>query len=268
MVREMPWRGRLFGERWRIRTGSKVPAHVQIEEQLAERIASRELPPGERLPPERELAKGLDVSRMTVRQALASLAARGLVERGVGRGTFVSQRKVDYDLTRIAGLTERLERAGLEPGAQIRDVTVREASWATAAGLEIRPGDSVVRIQRLRLGSGMPLVLEDSWFPGELFPGLAERDLSGSIYAVMRDEYGREPVKAVERLEPVAARAHEAKALEVDVGAPLMLVERTAYDSEGVPVEFARDRHRGDKARWIIHVSPDALVDVRRADTG
>jgi GntR family transcriptional regulator len=241
---------------------------VQIEEQLAERIASRELPAGERLPPERELAKGLGVSRTSVRQALASLGARGLVERGSGRGTFVSRRKVDYDLTRIAGLTERLERAGLEPGAEIRDVTVSEASWATAAGLEIRPGAPVVRIQRLRLGSGLPLVLEDSWFPGELFPGLAERDLSGSIYAVLREEYGREPVRAIERLEPVAARAHEAKALKVEVGAPLMLVERTAYDAEGAPVEFARDRHRGDKARWIIRVSPDALVDVRRTRTG
>src|SRR3954466_9692618 len=111
----MAWRKQIFGERWRLRANSDVPAHVQIEEQLAERIASRELPPGERLPPERELAKGLGVSRMTVRQALGSLAARGLVERGVGRGTFVAQRKLDHDLTRVAGLSERIERQGLEP---------------------------------------------------------------------------------------------------------------------------------------------------------
>jgi GntR family transcriptional regulator len=71
-------------------------------------------------------------------------------------------------------------------------------------------------------------------------------------------------VRAVERLEPVVARAHEAKALQIEVGAPLMLVERTAYDAAGVPVEYARDRHRGDKARWIVKVSSDALVDVPR----
>ena len=260
----MPWRERLFGERWRIRTGSATPAHVQIEEHLAERIASRELPAGERLPPERELAKGLGVSRMTVRQALGSLSARGLVERGVGRGTFVAQRKLDHDLARVAGLTERLERAGLEPTARIRDISEREASWAIAAGLEIKPGAPVVRLQRLRLGSGLPLVIEDSYVPGEIFPGLAERDLSGSLYTLMREEYGREPVRAVERLEPVVARAHEAKALEIEPGAPLMLVERTAYDVDGVPVEYARDRHRGDKARWIVKVSSDALVDVPR----
>lgn len=259
----MTWRRRIFGERWRLKAGSDVPAHVQIEEQLAERIASRELAAGERLPPERELAKGLGVSRMTVRQALSSLDARGLVERGVGRGTFVSHRKLDHDLTRVAGLTERLERQGLEPGAKVREVLEREASWAIAAALELEPGSPVVRIRRLRLGSGVPLVLEDSWVPGELFPGIAQRELGGSLYALMRDEYGHEPVRAVERLEPVVARAHEAKALKIEVGAPLMLVERTAYAADGTPVEFARDRHRGDRARWIVKVGSDALVDVR-----
>jgi GntR family transcriptional regulator len=260
----MTWRQQIFGERWRLKAGSDVPAHVQIEEQLAERIASRELAAGERLPPERELAKGLGVSRMTVRQALSSLASRGLVERGVGRGTFVSHRKLDHDMTRVAGLTERLERQGLEPGAKVREVVERAATWATAAGLELEPGSPVVRIRRLRLGSDVPLVLEDSWLPGALFPGIADRDLSGSLYGLMRDEYGLEPVRAVERLEPVVARSHEAKALRIEVGAPLMLVERTAYAADGTPVEFARDRHRGDRARWIVKVTSDALVDVRR----
>ena len=258
----MTSRRRIFGERWRLKTGSDVPAHVQIEEQLAERIAGRELSPGERLPPERELAKDLKVSRMTVRQALSSLATRGLVERGVGRGTFVAHRKLDHDMTRVAGLTERLERAGLEPAAKVGEVVEREASWAIAAALEVKPGSPVIRVRRLRLGSGVPLVLEDSWFPGELFPGLGELDLTGSIYSLRRSEYGIDPVRAVERLEPVVARPHEAKALKVEPGAPLMLVERTAYSADGTPVEFAHDRHRGDRQRWIVKVGSDALVDT------
>src|ERR1700754_3761922 len=82
---------RIFGGSWTVAERSPKPAWVQIEEQIADRIESGALGAGERLPPERDLAEALSVSRMTVRQALASLAARGLVERGVGRGTFVRQ---------------------------------------------------------------------------------------------------------------------------------------------------------------------------------
>ena len=64
----------------------------------------------------------------------------------------------------------------------------------------------------------------------------------------------------MERLEPVAAGAHEAEALGVPEGSPLMLVERVAYAADGTPVEFARDRHRGDRARFVVRVVPTALL--------
>ena len=76
----------------------------------------------------------------------------------------------------------------------------------------------------------------------------------------MREHYELAPVSATERLEPVAARAHEAAALGVPEGSPLMLVERVAFAADDTAVEFARDRHRGDRARFLIHVVPDALL--------
>ncbi len=235
------------------------PDHA-VANARTDQIASGELHTGERLPPERDLARDLNVSRMTVRQALSSLAARGLVERGAGRGTFVAPRKVDHDLTRVAGFSEQLARQGLEPGAKIIDVSETPAGWRISAALEIAPKAPVVRIQRLRLADGVPMALEDSWFPAERFPGFADHDLHGSLYALMRDVYGVAPVRAIERLEPVLARAHEARALDVPARAPLMLVERTAYGGDGTPVEFAHDRYRGDRARFVVRVSPDVLA--------
>jgi hypothetical protein len=63
-------------------------------------------------------------------------------------------------------------------------------------------------------------------------------------------------VRAVERLEPIHATAPDARALNVRPRSPLMLVERIAYDADGTPIEFARDRHRGDRARFVIEVAP------------
>jgi GntR family transcriptional regulator len=252
---------RIFGGRWAVVERSPKPAWVQIEEQLADRIEAGALAAGERIPPERDLAEGLGVSRMTVRQALASLAARGLVERGVGRGTFVRETpRVVHDLTRVAGFTEEVERHGLQAGARILEAKQCGAPDHVAGALGIAPGAPVVRVERVRLGGERPMTLEDSWLPAARFPGLLEHDLSGSIYALMRTEYGLGPVTATERLEPIAARSYEADALGVAEGAPLMLVERVAYAADGTPVEFARDRHRGDAARFVVRVVSDELL--------
>lgn len=248
---------RIFGPRWRLRPGSPVPAYAQIEDQLAARIESGELRAGERLPPERELAESVGVSRMTMRQALASLARRGLVERGVGRGTFVARVKLDHDLRAVAGFSERMMRQGLEPGAKLISAEDSEAPPPVAAALRIEPRAAAYRIQRLRLGGGVPLALEDSWIPAAPFPGLLGLALTGSLYELMRDLYDLGPVRAVERLEPVLARAHEAAALDVPSGSPLMLVERVAYAADGTAVEFAHDRHRGDRARFTIETAAD-----------
>jgi GntR family transcriptional regulator len=253
---------RIFGPRWRLRPGSPVPAYAQIEDQLAARIESGELRAGERLPPERELAESVGVSRMTMRQALNSLAARGLVERGVGRGTFVARAKLDHDLRRVAGFSELMLRQGVEPGAKVVSAVECEAPAPVAAVLGVARGAATYRIQRVRYGARVPLALEDSWIPKALFPGLIDLGLTGSLYDLMRDLYSLGPVRAVERLEPVLARAHEAEALDVPVGSPLMLVERTAYAADGTAVEFAHDRHRGDRARFTIETVADVRAHV------
>jgi GntR family transcriptional regulator len=241
---------------------SGVPIHLQIEDQLAALVAAGRLRAGDRLPPERDLAASLGVSRMTLRQALASLAARGILERGVGRGTFVAEPKVEHDHTRIKGFTSQMTAAGLEPGARVLQAALAPAPPEVAAALALDRGAPAVQVARLRSGGGEPLTLESSWIPDERFPGFLEHDLGGSLYALMRDAYGLAPVRAVERLEPVLAGAVEAEALGVPPRSPLMLVERTAYAADGTPVEHARDRHRGDRARFVIEVATGPRADA------
>lgn len=239
-----------------IDTGAGRPAYQQIEAQVADAIAAGTLGAGDRLPPERDLAVRLGVSRMTVRQAFDALARRGLVERGVGRGTFVSAPRVEIDRTeRVAGFTEQMERAGLEPGATVLTAEVTRAPAAVARALGLETGAAVARVRRVRSGGGLPLTLEDSWLPDALFPGVTDLDLGASLYAIMGKRYGHAPVRAVERLEPVAARAQDAEALGVRARTPLMRVERVAYDAEGNAVEYAEDRHRGDRARFVVEVA-------------
>jgi len=241
--------------RRRLHRDSPVPVWAQIEDSLAARIGRGELRAGDRLPAERELCDKWRVSRGTIRQALDALAARGLIERGVGRGTFVAAGKVEVRLHDVAGFTEQMARAGVEAHARVLRAAVLPAPEQVAGALELELGAAVVRVERLRLAGRLALTLEDSWVPSGRFPGIEDLDLRGSIYALMRDLYGHVPVRVVEALEPVVAQRHSAELLGVATGDPLMLVERTAFDADDVAVEFAHDLHRGDRARFVVEAA-------------
>jgi GntR family transcriptional regulator len=234
-----------------------VTAHGQIEGWLADAIAAGQLSPGDRLPTENDLAAWLGVSRMTLRQALGELAQRGLVTRAVGRsgGTFVAEPKLEQDLTTLAGFSEQLRRHGKVAGARVLAATTIPASPAAAAALELADGERVHDVRRIRLADGRPIVIEHSQFPAGLFPDLLDRRLDGSLYDLLATSYGMRPHRARESLEPVVAGVREAEALEVAEGAPLMLVERTAYAAAGQPVEYARDLFRGDRTRVVVWTS-------------
>ena len=233
--------------------GSK-PLHTAIAEHVGAAIASGELPAGTRLPPERELAGELGVSRMTVRQALGALEREGLLRRVVGRagGTFVTDPKVERRPGSTAGLSAELRRQGLAAGTEVISAKVEPARRRTAAALGLDRGERVVVIVRLRLAGGKPIAVERSSLPARLFPDLEDMDLGGSLYELMGEGFGLRPVRAVERLETAEARPSDARALGVRRGAPLLLVERIGYASDGTAVEFARDRFRGDRTRIVI----------------
>ena len=213
--------------------------YARIIDQIEQAIADGDLAPGDRLPPERALAQEHGVSRMTVRQALQALESRGLLRRAIGRngGSFVERPKVERDLGTFSGLSEQLARQGLAAGARV--VSAREA-------------DGIVEIVRVRLADGEPFAVERSSFPADRFRGLLECDLTGSLYELLGEDA---PVRAVERIEPVLADAEDAAVLGLRVGAPLMLVDRVAYDEAGMVVETARDVFRGDRTRIVAWTS-------------
>jgi len=237
------------------------PAHVQIVEWINAAIERRELVAGDRLPPERQLAARLGVSRMTLRQALATLEQRGIVTRSIGRrgGTFVASPKLERDVSAFAGLSEQLRRQNVTAGARVVTAVQGSADHVVAEALGLDLADRIGEIVRVRLADRAPLALERSSFSLARFPGLLELDLTGSLYDLLAEHYDAGPTHAVERMEPVLAGEAEADLLDVAAGAPLLLVERTAYAASGEAVEYATDLFRGDRTRivaWASSLAP------------
>jgi len=222
------------------------PAHAQIEATLERALDRGLLASGDRLPAERELAERFGVSRMTLRQALGALELRGRLTRSKGRygGTFVAVPKLE--LAGMSALSDQLRGLGVAAGAVLLHAAERDATPDEAL-----LGPRVIAIERVRLANGEPVALERSAYTADAFPGLLDEQLDGSLYELMRGRYDEVPVRAVERLEPALARSGEAEALGIEPGAPVMLVDRTAYSAAGRPVERSRDVFRGDRTRVV-----------------
>ncbi|HEX5414202.1 MAG TPA: GntR family transcriptional regulator [Chloroflexota bacterium] len=232
-----------------------VAAYVQIEAEIEEKIRSGEIPPGALIPPERELAEQMGVSRMTVRQALGRLVDRGLIVRQQGRGSFASEPKLTQNMSRLQGFFDQMVSQGVVPTSRLLSTEEIMAGRAVAQALGLQIGEPVFKIARLRLGNAQPLALETSFFPARLVPGLIQRDLeSTSIYHLMA-EYGARPVRAIQSLEPVQVRREEAEILRIREASPVMLVERTAWDEHGRAVEYAKDIYRGDRSRFVAELT-------------
>ncbi|HLE14860.1 MAG TPA: GntR family transcriptional regulator [Anaerolineales bacterium] len=237
-----------------------IPVYIQIAEGLINQIESGDLAPGDRLPPERELSEQLGVNRLTLRRALGVLAAQGLIERRHGVGTYIAAPKFDRKMDVVFRFTRGMETRGFTPGARLISLDQSPVESALTRELDLLPEALVYHILRLRSVNQEPVLLESYTIPVQRFPGLDRFDLENrSIYEVMETDYGAHIERARQSFEPVLASAFEAELLGVPIGAPLMLEKRLSFDQTGRPVEYGRDRYRGDRFRFVTEAAPFEL---------
>jgi len=245
------------------------PTADDARRRLESMLREGTLRPGQRLGAERDIAVQLGVSRSTLRHALAALEHDGLVRRvpGRGGGTFVSQGKIDRDLSRIVGIPALLRDQGFTVGSRIVSVAVVASSQEAASALAISSGSFVVDVVRIRLADGTPISLERAQLPADRVPGLLERELSGSLYELLEREYDLRPHEAVERIEVTAAPREVASILGVRPGDPLLSITRTTVDEDDVPFEYSHDLFVADRTRIVVR-SPGARDASGRSRIG
>ncbi len=226
----------------------------EVRRALVARIDAGDLRPGERLGSERELAASLAVSRSTLRQALGVLEDEGAVRRvpGRGGGTFISQSKIERDLSRVIGLPAMLRSQGVTAGTRVVTAALGGADEEAAKELGLEAGAMVVSLVRIRLADGSPISVEQATFPADRFPGLLELPLGGSVYELLEEHYGARPGEAVERIEVIPASPDEAAILGVTSGAPLLSITRTTVDEAGRPMEYSHDLFRAERTRIVV----------------
>lgn len=223
---------------------SPVPLYYQLSQELERAIRDGEIAPGEHIDTEVELAEKLGLSRPTVRQAIQELVNQGLLvrRRGVGTQVVHSQLRRSVELT---SLYDDLSAGHHAPRTTVLSLSSKPADDKLAESLRIPVGDRVLHIRRLRLMDGEPLAIMRNWIPASLLTTSKDDLESTGLYELLRRQ-GVHVRVANQSIGAAVASAADAKLLGIKAGAPLLIMERTAFDDAGRVVETSSHKYRAD----------------------
>ncbi|CAM3290170.1 GntR family transcriptional regulator [Stackebrandtia soli] len=234
---------------------SKEPLYAQVERALAARIIA-EMAPGDRLPTEDRIIEEFQVSRITVRRAIANLVARKLAIVVQGKGAFAARPVVDQPLTALTGFVEDMRAIGLEASAVLVSLTEEHAEREVAEALRLPWGATVTRIERTRKAEGRPLSFDRTFVPVDIGRKLAEDDLAEvPIFTLLEEKYGIPLVDADYTLQAAAASETVAAALDCPVGAPVLRITRTTRTVGGRPIDYELLHYRGDAVTFTTRLA-------------
>ena len=235
---------------------SHIPYYIQLIEALKEKIQSGEWQAGDQIPSEPDLCESYGVSRTVVRQSLREIELEGLITRRKGKGTFVSEPKLSESLAqKLTGFYQDMVERGHTIETHVLHHEVVPAEKKVAEYLGVRPGTTVVDIKRLRFIKDEPIVLVTSYLPLHLCPDLAEADITNkSLYEFLENECGVIIAYGRRSIEAVAADQKEANLLQIEVGAPLILLDSVSYLEDDTPIEYYHAVHRGDRSKFEVEL--------------
>jgi len=230
---------------------SAQPLYQQLQRSLREAIENRVIAPDDALPPERDLADMLSVSRITVRKAIDELVEEGLLVRKQGSGTFVSNR-VEKNFAKLTSFSEDMRARGREP----RSIWINKAAGTVtpeeSLTLRSSPGTPVFRFHRIRYADDAPMALEYATVLRDCLPSLDA--VETSLYEAL-EQRGNRPVRALQRLRAVLLTAEQAKLLKAQERDAGLLVARVGYLKDGRAVEFSQSYYRGDIYDFMAELS-------------
>ncbi|WP_274307930.1 GntR family transcriptional regulator [Solibacillus daqui] len=236
---------------------SVIPLYHQLKQRLSTKIQSGEWKPEDKIDSENQLMEIFHVSRNTVKKAIEDLVQEGKLYRIQGKGTFVSKPRFEQSLSGFYSFSRVLQEKGLNPRDEVLVIQELYPSTKVKNALELQEDEQVIEIKRLRFADNEPIVLESSFLPKSIINDseLLQEVSSSSLYSLLAQRFNISVVRAKEAFEPVLIKEEEARFLKTETGKPALLLERTAFDTLGKPVEFCISIVRGDRCRFYTELN-------------
>jgi GntR family transcriptional regulator len=234
-----------------------IPLYYQLKKQILTLIENASIQKGGMLPPENELCEVLNVSRPTIRQALSELVTEGYLNRYKGKGTFVSNPKVEERfLSKLETFNQEMKSKGLTPQTKVIKLEKLTGPHEANEKLELPLDAPLIYLSRVRLADRVPLVYVETFLPYEPYQKLMEIDFTvNSLYQSLEKFYHVRVNRVRREIEAINARRREAELLQITKNKALILVRTVASsDDTLMPVEFSIARYRGDRNKFSVDI--------------
>jgi len=236
----------------------------QVVAELRRTIAEDGYGSGGRLPSEKSLAEQFDVSRGTVRQALAVLRSDGVVTSRRGTRRVVLDNPPLQDFAELTNFARWARSLGEHPGGIVIHQEQRTATLEEQQYLRLAPGDEVLWVLRLRMLSGRPVMMERTAYPKSVGELVAQMPADADSVTDLLAAQGLLFADADHTIDLVLAGTQDAEHLGCAVGGPLLRERRRSTDPAGVPVEWSDDRYLPGTVAFSVHNSLGSSALTRR----
>ena len=233
---------------------SKSPLYYQLAEIIINDIKEKNLQENDRILTEREYCEKYNLSRSTVRQAIAYLEKKGYIYKVQGCGTFVSSRVMKQKLLKFYSFTEEAKKQGKTPSSKILSFKEKKADEKICKELNINRDDKVYELQRLRLADDEVVMYEKTYLLEKKMQGLSKNILlENPIYDILQNIYNISFTKATERFSVLLSDEKIAEILTIPQGSPIIRLQRWTYAGMEI-IEYTVSLVRGDRFEFEVEL--------------
>lgn len=233
---------------------SRTPLYLQLMNILIDKIENK-LEEDTKIPSEREICEVYDVSRTTVRQAMDELEKEGYIYKIHGKGTFVSPKRMNQDLSTFYSFTEEMKKLGKEPSSEVTGFEVVQAGDHISDIFKIGNEDLLYKISRIRKADRIHMMYETTYIPYDRFKGITREKLENKpLYDILSKEYNVRISSAEEYFRPILTNKIESVYLDIKEGSPSLKIERFTYE-KGEVIEYTVSVARGDKFKYRVRLN-------------
>ncbi len=228
--------------------------YVQLYKILKEKIDSGEWQVDSQIPTEEELCKVYDISKATVRLAIAELVRQGYLKRQQGKGTFVCKRVIAEGLSMITGFKELMLEAGVKFTTQVLAQTMMMSTDDLDIKLDVSEDRHIICIKRLRLVDDEPVLIQETYIPHYICPGLLDENLEvDSLFKLLENKYGIKITKVKDYIGIAYLTPDEGRLLGLPAGSAALLLEQHFYSGEN-QIKYTRSIKRPDRFKFFVEL--------------